>query len=114
MNTSHPLLLCCCVALLLSACGSSPPQQTTTVVTTETTTTGSIFGVIESIQLVQAVSPTQNIDSASGVPVAPAHTTYQISVRLNQGGHQVFTQDSGGDLRVGQQVRIDNGIVHHV
>lgn len=32
---------------------------------------------------------------------------YQIAVRLDRGGYQTYTQESVGDLRVGNRVRID-------
>jgi len=37
---------------------------------------------------------------------------YQIRVRLNNGGYQTVTQQSLGDLRVGDRVRIDNGNIY--
>ncbi|MHB1247758.1 MAG: glycine zipper 2TM domain-containing protein [Sulfuriferula sp.] len=36
---------------------------------------------------------------------------YRISIRLNNGAYENFTQDSIGDMRVGDRVRIDNGHV---
>lgn len=38
-------------------------------------------------------------------------TAYRISVRLNNGAYETYTQDSIGDMRVGDRVRIDNGRV---
>jgi outer membrane lipoprotein SlyB len=35
---------------------------------------------------------------------------YKISVRLNDGSYQTFTQTTSGDLRVGDHVQIENGI----
>jgi hypothetical protein len=73
-----------------------------------------VYGVVESIQLVQVTPPPIASSNVSGVPVAPVRSTYQIGVRLSQGGFQVFTQEDGAYLRVGQQVRVDNGIVRQV
>lgn len=35
--------------------------------------------------------------------------TYQLGIRMNNGGYQTIRQDSLGDLRVGDRVRIENG-----
>ena len=35
---------------------------------------------------------------------------YQLSVRLNNGSYQTLTQSSANDIRVGDRVRIDNGV----
>jgi outer membrane lipoprotein SlyB len=35
---------------------------------------------------------------------------YQLSVRLNNGSYQTLTQSSSNDIRVGDSVRIDNGV----
>jgi outer membrane lipoprotein SlyB len=35
---------------------------------------------------------------------------YQLSVRLNNGSYQTLTQSSANDIRVGDSVRIDNGV----
>ena len=115
MNTVRPVLFCSlAVAALLSACGTSNPEPpTTTVVTTRVVVPDYQYGVIESIQLVQVVPPPAGSSDVAGTPVAPAHSTFQIGVRLNQGGYQVFTQDEGSELRVGEQDRIDHGIVRH-
>lgn len=43
---------------------------------------------------------------------APAHDTYQISVRLDNGSYQTIQQDSLVDLQVGNRVRIENGRVY--
>lgn len=40
---------------------------------------------------------------------ARAGETYQLGIRLNNGGYQTLRQDSLGDLRVGDRVRIENG-----
>ena len=117
MNTVQTILICGSAAALtslLSACSSystAPPAPivSSTIVSPEAT-----YGVVESIQLVQVVPPPIASSNVAGEPVAPARSTYQIGVRLNQGGFQVFTQDEGADLRVGQQVRIDHGIVRQV
>ena len=39
-------------------------------------------------------------------------TAYQIGVRLDNGGYQTYTQESVGDLNIGNRVRIDNGRVY--
>jgi len=39
-------------------------------------------------------------------------TAYQIGVRLDNGGYQTYTQESIGDLNIGNRVRIDNGHVY--
>lgn len=39
-------------------------------------------------------------------------TAYQIGVRLDNGGYQTYTQESIGDLNIGNRVRIDNGRVY--
>ena len=39
-------------------------------------------------------------------------TAYQIGVRLDNGGYQTYTQDSAGDLNIGNRVRVDNGRVY--
>jgi len=109
MNTVRSVLFCSLAAALLAACGSNPSQPT--VVTTQVVVPERQLGVIESIQLVQVVPPPAAAGPVTGTPVATAHSTYQIGVRLNQGGYQVFTQDEGSDLRVGEQVRIDHGMV---
>ena len=36
-------------------------------------------------------------------------TAYQIGVRLDNGGYQTYTEESIGDLNIGNRVRIDNG-----
>lgn len=111
MKTVRPVLLCSlAAAALLAACGSNPPEHTV-ITTTQVVVPDRQFGVIESIQLVQVVAPPAGAGDVAGTPVAPAHSTYQIGVRLNQGGYQVFTQDEGAELRVGEQVRIDHGMV---
>ena len=113
MNTVRPILLCSlAAAALLGGCGSSNPQPPT-VVTSQVVVPDYQYGVVESIQLVQVVPPPAGAGTVAGTTVVPAHSTYQIGVRLNQGGYQVFTQDEGADLRVGEQVRIDHGMVHH-
>jgi len=43
---------------------------------------------------------------------AQARDMYQVSVRLDDGGFQTITQDSPGDLRVGDRARIENGRVY--
>ena len=43
---------------------------------------------------------------------ADAADSYQIRVRLSEGGYQTFTQDAIGTLRVGDRVRIENGVVY--
>jgi|GEM_PF-2659656 len=114
MNTVRSILLCSsAVALtsLLGGCSSYSPEPAPVVSSTIVTAPAATFGVVESIQLVQVVAPPVAASNVSGVPVAPAHSTYQIGVRLNQGGYQVFTQDDGAYLHVGQQVRIENGFV---
>lgn len=35
---------------------------------------------------------------------------YQLSVRLNNGSYQTLTQTTSNDIRVGDSVRIDNGV----
>lgn len=114
MNTVRFILTCSSAALLLSACSSTYYPEPTTTVTRETVVPDSMFGVVESIQLVQVVSPPVSSNGVAGVPVSPARSTYQVGVRLNQGGYQVFTQEDVADLHVGEQVRIDHGIVRHV
>lgn len=37
---------------------------------------------------------------------------YNIRVRMNDGSTQTFTQDSAGDLRIGDRVRLDGGRVY--
>ena len=39
-------------------------------------------------------------------------TAYQIGVRLDNGGYQTYTQESVGDLNIGNRVRVDNGQVY--
>jgi outer membrane lipoprotein SlyB len=39
-------------------------------------------------------------------------TAYQIGVRLDNGAYQTYTQESIGDLNIGNRVRIDNGRVY--
>jgi outer membrane lipoprotein SlyB len=39
-------------------------------------------------------------------------TAYQVGVRLDNGGYQTYTQESIGDLNIGNRVRIDNGRVY--
>ena len=39
-------------------------------------------------------------------------TAYQIGVRLDNGTYQTFTQESIGDMNIGNRVRIDNGRVY--
>jgi outer membrane lipoprotein SlyB len=39
-------------------------------------------------------------------------TAYQVGVRLDNGGYQTYTQDSVGDLNIGNRVRIDNNRVY--
>lgn len=36
-------------------------------------------------------------------------TAYQVGVRLDNGGYQTYTEESIGDLNIGNRVRIDNG-----
>jgi len=69
------------------------------------------YGVVESIQLGQVVPPAAASSDLAATPVAPSHSIFQIGVRLNQGGYQVYTQDEASGLRVGEQVRIDHGFV---
>lgn len=114
MTTIRCAALCgtLAVAALLSACGSPNPQPVA-VTSTEVVYHDVIYGVVESIQLVQVVPPPAGAGTVAGTPVAPAHSTYQIGVRLNQGGYQVFTQDDAAELHVGEPVRVDHGVVHH-
>lgn len=35
---------------------------------------------------------------------------YKITVRMNNGSHQTVMQSTAGDIRVGDRVRIDNGV----
>ncbi|MBB5201088.1 glycine zipper 2TM domain-containing protein [Glaciimonas immobilis] len=42
----------------------------------------------------------------------PTHDMYRIGVRLDNGGYQTYTQDSVGDLRTGNRVRIDGERVY--
>lgn len=42
----------------------------------------------------------------------PQGTAYQIGVRMDNGTYQTFTQESVGDLNIGNRVRIDNGRVY--
>ncbi|MDD2919477.1 glycine zipper 2TM domain-containing protein [Rhodoferax sp.] len=35
---------------------------------------------------------------------------YQLSIRLNNGSYQTLTQTANNDIRVGDSVRIDNGV----
>jgi hypothetical protein len=116
MNTARSIMLCCCAASLLAACSSYTPEPPATIVSSTIVASPPqvIYGVVESIQLVQVVPPPIASSSVAGEPVASARSTYQIGVRLNQGGYQVFTQDDAAYLRVGQQVRIDHGIVRQV
>lgn len=37
---------------------------------------------------------------------------YQIGVRLDNGSYQTYTQESIGDLNIGNRVRVDNGRVY--
>ena len=39
-------------------------------------------------------------------------TAYQVGVRLDNGTYQTFTQESIGDMNIGNRVRIDNGRVY--
>lgn len=39
-------------------------------------------------------------------------TAYQIGVRLDNGTYQTFTQESVGDLNIGNRVRVENGRVY--
>jgi outer membrane lipoprotein SlyB len=39
-------------------------------------------------------------------------TAYQIGVRLDNGTYQTFTQESIGDMNIGNRVRVDNGRVY--
>ena len=39
-------------------------------------------------------------------------SAYQIGVRLDNGAYQTYTQESVGDLNIGNRVRIDNGRVY--
>lgn len=120
MNTDRIILLggfAVAAATLLGGCSSySPPPPAPVISSTIVTPPEATYGVVESIQLVQVVPPPIASSNVAGEPVAPspARNTYQIGVRLNQGGYQVFTQDEGADFRVGQQVRIEHGIVRHV
>lgn len=111
MNTVRSILPCAAaLAVLLGACSASGTTQPT-VMTTPAAVPEAQFGVVESIQMVQVMPPPAASSDIAGTPPPPAHSTYQIGVRLNQGGYQVFTQDEAGNLRVGEQVRIDHGIV---
>ena len=40
----------------------------------------------------------------------PQGNLYQLSVRLNNGSYQTLTQATNNDIRVGDSVRIDNGV----
>ncbi|MDP2681008.1 MAG: glycine zipper 2TM domain-containing protein [Rhodoferax sp.] len=37
-------------------------------------------------------------------------SVYQLTIRLNNGSYQTLTQSSHNDIRVGDSVRIDNGV----
>ena len=39
-------------------------------------------------------------------------TAYQIGVRLDNGSYQTYTQETVGDLNIGNRVRVDNGRVY--
>jgi len=36
---------------------------------------------------------------------------YKFTVRMNDGGYQAFTQTTNADIRVGDRVQIDNGVL---
>jgi len=36
---------------------------------------------------------------------------YKFTIRMSDGSHQSFTQESNADLRVGDRVQIDNGVM---
>lgn len=40
----------------------------------------------------------------------PQADAYKISVRMNNGSYQTLMQTTAGDIRVGDRVRIDNGV----
>ena len=39
-------------------------------------------------------------------------TAYQVGVRLDNGSYQTYTEESIGDLNIGNRVRIDNGRIY--
>jgi hypothetical protein len=117
MNTARTILLSSTAAALtalLSACSSYSPEPPAPVVSSTIVTSEATYGVVESIQLVQVVPPPMASSNVSGEPIASTRSTYQIGVRLNHGGYQVFTQEDGAYLHVGQQVRIEHGMVRQV
>ncbi|HWI81940.1 glycine zipper 2TM domain-containing protein [Ramlibacter sp.] len=39
---------------------------------------------------------------------------YRVTVQTDQGGTRVYDVPSSGDLRIGDRVRVDNGVIYHI
>lgn len=53
------------------------------------------------------------IGSQTGRPSGPTAPVYRITVQSDRGGMRFFDVPSPGDLRVGDRVRVDNGVISH-
>lgn len=53
------------------------------------------------------------VGSQAGRPVAAGPAAYRVTVQTDQGLMRVFDVPSPGDLRVGDRVRVDNGVIYH-
>jgi uncharacterized protein YcfJ len=53
------------------------------------------------------------VGSQVGKPsTATTRPTYRVSIQTDQGATRVYDIPAPGDLRVGDRVRVDNGVIH--
>jgi outer membrane lipoprotein SlyB len=149
MKTYHSIAATAIIAsAFLSGCATQPYQSAPQSYPTTTQSYGTSYGVVDSIQIVNANNGAgrigagavvggivggllgnqvgggtgNTIATAAGVVggavvgnqieqrnKAQAGQTYQVGVRLDNGGYMNVTQDSVADLSIGSRVRVENG-----
>ena len=84
------------------------------------------YGVVDSIQVVNTAGGNNGIGAGTVIGALAGGilgnqveqrnrqggTAYQIGVRLDNGTYQTFTQESVGDMNIGNRVRVENGRVY--
>ena len=154
MNIQHNFqgVLGVTTLLLLSACATSmAPANPTGNALPQTSNAYTLYGVVQSIELVQQPVATSGVGAGTiaGAVVggilghqvgggngntaatvlgaaggayaghtleknqqaAQATSVYKFTLRMSDGNNQVFTQTSNVDIRVGDRVQIDNGVL---
>ena len=154
MNIQHNFqgVLAVTTLLLLSACATSmAPANPTGNALPQTSNAYTLYGVVQSIELVQQPVATSGVGAgtiagavvggilghqvgggngntaatvlgAAGVAyaghaieknqqTAQTANAYRFTLRMSDGNNQVFTQSTNVDIRVGDRVQVDNGVL---